>query len=557
MDNASEEKYSKFYKPKDLYWGIGIENETYFLYNDSIELTGEYIKKNRRRERYSLDYSTNYNQEKLSTYLNKVFNNNDIYLIPQYINSHTLSKTDINGEHNTLYIVGRKTNPKYSGKSIHELFHEINEKYKEDFGNKYVFDGDTTEFITQNFYKITVDQCVSELINYKEKFITDLNNFMSIYHLPTVVFPQINYGLVRFQTNPNNVSMFNNGTYHINLTMPTKLDSEGKIKNLDLFQHQHQNAIEIIKWFEPLIIAIYGSPDIFSFEDEGKYSGGSLRLTASRYVSIGTYDTNLMKKGKQLNDLKNSMFVYLYDKSWYNKIYEQTDYKQGDHIGYDINYAKHLNLGIEFRILDFFPEKVLAELIKILVLLLDHSLAINCRFQACECKEWHEFVKDVLIEGYTASIDVKLMNIMNKFLGLPDYKNILPITTYIQNIVNFLYGKYSNSLCSKLMSPEMKKPIIFNINRYMWENNYLQYIPINNKSHLRVGKLFSFYTKIKSKENITISSTSDQKCYNLLLNTGLVDEDNDEDNLDLDEFYEKITGISNTKIFIDKYIIGY
>ncbi|AEJ34947.1 hypothetical protein MIMI_R704a [Acanthamoeba polyphaga mimivirus] len=166
-----EEKYRKYYVPNDLYWGIGIENESYFMLDKTIERTGEYIKKNRRRERYSVDYNTSYDQEKLTNYLNKLFGDRDLFNIPQYVNSHTLSKTDTQGEHRTLYVIGQKNNPKYSGKSLHELFLETNNLYQLDFNHKYVFDGDTIEFITQNFYKTTVNDCVNELIMYKTNLL--------------------------------------------------------------------------------------------------------------------------------------------------------------------------------------------------------------------------------------------------------------------------------------------------------------------------------------------------------------------------------------------------
>ncbi|AEQ60915.1 hypothetical protein [Acanthamoeba polyphaga mimivirus] len=543
-----EEKYRKYYVPNDLYWGIGIENESYFMLDKTIERTGEYIKKNRRRERYSVDYNTSYDQEKLTNYLNKLFGDRDLFNIPQYVNSHTLSKTDTQGEHRTLYVIGQKNNPKYIGKSIHELFLETNNLYQLDFNHKYVFDGDTIEFITQNFYKTTVNDCVNELIMYKNKFINDMNTLMKKNNLPLLSFPKINFGLVHFRTNPNNIGIFNNGTYHINLTMPTKLNSQGEIADPILFEKRHKNAIELIKWVEPFIIALYGSPDVFSVEDNQKYSKGSLRLTASRYVSIGTYDTNIMKKGKQLNDLKDSMYLYLYDKSWYNKIYQQTDYRQCDHIGYDINYAKHLNLGIEFRILDYFPEEVLGELIKFIVLILDHSFETKIELQSVECKEWHDFVCDALINGNTVIVPKELGLIMNQFIGFPLIKHNMSIKKYMKKLSKFLHKKYANSLCSRNMSPNMQVPKIYNINKYMWENNFLQYIPINNKNHLKVLKLYHIYSDLKSDK---ITFDPENNYHSILVNSDLLQESE----LDLDTFYEKLLKISNSKIPINKYIL--
>ncbi|AGF85569.1 hypothetical protein QJ854_gp213 [Moumouvirus goulette] len=547
-DPQEESKYIKFYQPNDIYWGLGIENESYFILNNNIQKTGEYIKKNRKRERYSVDYNSSYDQEKLSIYLDKIFNDKDIYNIPQYVNSHTLSKTDLNEEHMTLYVIGKKNNPKFNGKTIHDLFIESNEIIFNDFNNKYVFDGDTIEFITQNFYKTTVNKCVEELVDYKKLFISQINKFLLQNNLPSWNFPKINYGLVQFKTNPNNINIFNNGTYHINITMPTKLNEYGSIDNKEDFLNKHKNAIKIIKWIEPFIVALYGSPDVFSFEDNGKYSSGSLRLTASRYVSIGTYDTKIMKTGKQLNDLKTLMYAYLYDKSWYNKIYSVTDYKQVENIGYDINYAKHLNSGIELRILDYFPEECLENLINFIILLLDHSLENKINISCYESDEWHEFTKNVLLYGYTSKIPFKLLIILNRILKFP-LINTSDVVTYINSLIDYLYSKYNNSNCSSLMSPNMKKPKLHNVNRYMWENNYLQYIPINNKTHVRVIKLFDIYQKIHN--NLDFILDQNDKLHNLLINTKI----HLVSGLNLELFYEELLKTSDKKVNIMNYIL--
>ncbi|AGD92161.1 hypothetical protein [Acanthamoeba polyphaga mimivirus] len=547
--NNSDIKYSKYYQPNDLYWGLGIENETYFMVEDNIQKTGEYIKNNRRRERYSVDYNTSYNQDKLSKYLDSVFINEDIYNIPQYINSHTLSRTDINGEHVTLYVVGKKTNPKFNGKTIHDTFLELNENMRLDYESNYVFDGDTIEFITQNFYKTTCQDCINELINYKSQFILQLNNFLTDNNFPKWKFPDINYGLVQFKTNPNNINMFNNGTYHINITIPTKLNNQGLIDDKIKFIEQHCNAIKLIKWIEPFIIALYGSPDVFSFNDESKYSAGSLRLTASRYVSIGTFDAKTMKIGKQLNDIKTIMPVYLNDKSWYNKIYNITDYKPGDNIGYDINYSKHLNSGIEFRILDFFPEIALKSLLDFLILLLDHSLQNDIKISCYESDEWHEFTKNSLLYGYNARIPYKLIITLHKSLGFPII-NTSNISTYLLQLIDFLHNKYANSTCSKLMSPDMSKPILYNVNQYMWENNYLQYIPINNSLHIKVIKLYEIYTELYN--NVEFILDNNNKLHNLLIKTKLQLQPD----LTLEKFYHKLIKICDNKIPIDNYLLN-
>jgi hypothetical protein len=547
VNTIKNNKYKKYYEKSDLYWGLGIENETYFVMENPIEKTGAYIKKNRKRERYSVDYNNNYDQEKLLNYLNKIFLDTDTYKIPSYVNSHTLTKTDINEEHQTIYSVDRRPNSKYNGKTIHDMLKEYHEIFSIDFEDKYVFDGDTVEFITQNFYKATVSDCVSELISYKKKFLSLINHFLNSVNLPKYHYPKINYGLVQFKTNPSNVGIFNNGTYHINITLPTKLDQHGNIANVELFEKQHKNAIRLLQWVEPLIIAVYGSPDIFSFEDNNKYSAGSLRLTASRYIGIGTYDTNTMVKGKQLQDLKTIVPTYLNEKSWYNQLYKITDYKQGDCIGYDINYSKYHNTGFEFRILDYFPEKALGDLLNFILLLMDHSLENEIIKDVSESQEWQNFTTNVLLNGYVGKIPHQMINCYHKFVGFPQI-NDSNVVDYMHKLVKYLYSKYHKSLCSSHMSPQMAKPKLHNINRYMWENNYLQYIPINNKDHIRVIKLYEIYKNMVDSENSFILNKNN-RMHNLLISTKLYRFNN----LKLDDFYQKLLELSNKKIKLSKF----
>lgn len=550
MENVPEKdlKYVKHYVPNEIYWGLGIENETYFIQKNATSKTGSYIKKNRKRERYSVDYRISYDQDKLLAYLNQIYLDNDIYRIPQYINSHTLSKTDTKGEHITLYSIGKTPNPKFSGKTIHDQMKDFNDFFNVDLEHKYVFDGDTVEFITQNFYKTNVNDCVSELIEYKKRFLDITNQFMEQNHLPTLNYPKVNYGLVQFKTNPNNIALFNNGTYHINITMPTKLNEKSQIENMDLFHKQHRNAIIALKWMEPFLIALYGSPDVFSFHDEKKYSAGSLRLTASRYIGVGTYDTNSMKPGKILNNLKTEFGYYTDIQSWYNQIYQKTDYKQCENIGYDFNYMKHYQSGIEFRIFDYFPEEALGDLINFIILVLDHSMENEISDDVNQHSAWHNFTTDALINGYVAKVPYQLALLNYRILHLPLILES-DLQKYMSSLIDFLYNKYRDGICSQNMSPKMEKPRLHNVNQYMWDNNYLQYIPINNKNHVRVKELYEVHQRIHNA-NQSFTIDYQDKIHNLFLKLELYTYNY----LDLDEFYQILLKKTETVINIDKYV---
>ncbi len=521
-----------------------MENECYLMAENHAILTGKQIKSNRSPERYSVDYNKNYDQPKLVEYLEKIFLNDSTYKIPQYINSHTFSKTDSEGNHQTLYTRDKKDNPKFNGKTIKELLDSLDPMFVHDYDNKYIFDGDTIEFITQNFYKTTVDQCIKELIYYKKCFLDKINSFTNVHNLPKLYYPQVNYGLVQFKTNMNNVSTFNNGTYHFNFTLPTKLDENGKIADNLLFQKQHSNAIKLLQWIEPLIILFYGSPDVFSYDND-RYASGSLRLLSSRYIGVGTYDANEMKQGKLLNDSIDESRLYLREKSWYNQVYQKTDYLKGKFIGYDFNYGKHYHSGIEFRIFDYFPEDALTGLLNLIILLLDHSLKFEVKCSAFDIDDWHDFTADVLINGYTTIIPDNFAKLLHIYTNLPLIYQSDP-TQYINTLISYLYSNYANGTISTLMSPAMSKPILHNVNGYMYDNNYLQYISVNNENDAKLLDLYQRYTCISDKK---YQASNLSKLDNLLIKTNL----HHTKNLDLDLFYEKLINVKH--ITLDNYLI--
>lgn len=492
VESTENIPYKKFYIKNDIFWGIGIENETYFKSDLYTKRSGDYIERNHKRERYSIDYNTNYKTAELQSYLSENYEKKLTYDIPTYINSNTFKNTDTKGEHKTMYTKENGPNKKFSGKSINDMLFEFNELFSADYEKNYIYDGDTIEFVTQNFYKKTVKECVDELVSYKKKYLNLLNEFMIANNMPTLHFPRVNYGMIHFQTNPRNIGIFNNGTYHFNLTMPTKLNEKKDIADPASFLSKHQRAMKLIQWFEPLIAGLYGSPDVFAYNSNKKYVAGSLRLAASRYISIGTYDTDSMESGKILNVEKDTIKLFSDRNFWYNRLYDNTNYIPCDRIGFDFNYAKHFNSGIEMRIFDYFPEEFIEPIMNFIVLILDQSMKTDNINNASDSPSWNNLVYNVLQRGYYAKIEKDFQIEMEKLVGYKASDRML-ITKYMKGLVKHIYEKNHQGECSKVFSPNMSEPILSNINRYMFESNFLQYLP--NQSNAKIWrKLYGTYT---------------------------------------------------------------
>ncbi len=392
-------RYKEKYKPNDVYWGLGIERECY-LETKGDPVTGHFFK-NKKPERYSIDYYKSYKPNKFNEALSIIIDLSESYNLPILINAHSFLKTDVLGEPATLYKKNAPLNPKYSGKTLFESLKEVSSYFCKEYDNSFTFDGDTIELMTQDFYKTTVKSVINELNSIRDTFINELNK--SLKKLDKNALPALkndikwmskNYGIARMLTNVNNISIFNNGTYHINITLPTETDGKGNIKDMPTFVSKHRKVINYYQWLEPILLGSYCTGDILAESDIPGFAKGSLRNSLSRYIGVGTYDTAKMHTGKILTvDRKD-----IDEPKWMEDFNEVSAYESLPKIGLDFNFNKHYNHGIEFRIFDWFPEDQLEHLLNTLVHSADAALEINPE-SPTKNDLWNYFVEKILLEG--------------------------------------------------------------------------------------------------------------------------------------------------------------
>jgi len=436
--------YLSYYKPNDLYWGIGIEHETYLEFSKKLDIDPKkFYTKNAKRERYSVNYFNSYKPNVYDNCINKLALESSV---PLLMNSNSFSKTDSNNNSITTYTKNPEPNPNFNGKILFDFISEKDSYFKDEYMKAFIFDGDTIEFPTQNFYNTNIHKVIEELEGQKKEFIYRLqkvfkeNNIFQEYG--EINFCMINHPFVSFMTNLNNCSIFNNMTYHFNFTLPTQLNDKGYIQDYNLFIEQHKNAIHLIQWVEPLLIAIYGSGDIFSTVNPN-LTPTSQRIAKSRYIGLGTYDTDKMTPGKILHIDANNNHLSNLDYWWFNKYNEISDYTREDLIGVDINFHKHKNHGIEIRIFDYFDESKLFGALEFCVLILDHSLVKGYggdrKIESpVKNKLWNQFIVDILKDrNVKMNEDIKLL-----------YEDIFDFKTNF-NTINEFYAKIHNKLLRK------------------------------------------------------------------------------------------------------------
>jgi len=465
--------YKQEYKEYELYWGLGIEEETYMQFSKPIHVAPPILRENHKPERYSVKYFSNYKPFYKDVFSILFPDSSGCIPLPLFINAHAFTDMDIYGNHKTIYDKVPKVNPNFTGKTFFESLKEfkpiipicntialcnIPKSFISIFESSCTFDGDAIEFITRNFYKTRVKYIIQELLIIKYELINCINAFLDEKkkHLEKgfLLYPEINPGFAIMYTNPNNVAMFNNGTYHINITLPSLLGKNDKhgvpvLLEPTKFLKEHKQFIRYIQWLEPFIIGVYGTKDPLSVVSN-IYTKSSQRCAISRYIGIGTYDTNLMLTGKILTKSISEIRGSNNDFWWYNVYHKTSGYIPLQELGMDINYKKHYNHGVEIRFLDWFPETKLQELISFFINLADASLEIeNEPDEAILSKVWNDFVVSMLQEGPEYKVSDEIISVYSKLLCIP--LKVDSIYNVFISIQKQLKKKYKHSICAKYM----------------------------------------------------------------------------------------------------------
>jgi len=447
-------KYQMFYKPNIVYWGLGIENELYLEFDQKIKIPMSFFEKNHRRERYSIDYFANYKSSVLARAFDE-FNKfvpavgiGDLEL-PILINSHSFTHGDQSNQPETLYTSRLIRNPKFSGTVLIDFLKKSDTYFANTMDLNWLFDGDTIEFTTLNFFNGNLPAIIDELEKSKMEFIKHINDSFQREKLFETYGPvkimELNHDFAIHLTNLDNISMFNNGTLHYNITLPTKLDSNAEIVDFQSFTKTHQLAIKYIQWLEPLLIAVYGSPDPFSklsttFLNKRAFSASSQRCAVSRYISIGTYDSDEMVRGKYLTEKISNLKLNHCDHWWYTNYHKHSAYSTLIELGLDINFNKHYNHGIELRFFDHITDSnKIKESFEFIIYLMDFVLdkfitIINPIYE----KSWNNLVIGTLTYGRDYALTVGEKNQFDKLFGV----------VFTNNIAGHLYNEIYEYLVS-------------------------------------------------------------------------------------------------------------
>jgi hypothetical protein len=499
---------------KKYYWGIGLENETYMQFEDSLLVTGTFIQEKIGCDRYSIDYRKCYQPGSLTPILETAFNKNQHYRVSRMINSHSLEKLDINYQHKTILVENPSAenaaevhlepieNPAYLGQSILELFladqpyniRSLVTQKNNPFG-PVNFDGDSIEFVTKYFENRTIVDSCNELKTTKKLFIDKINE--SSVFKEKLKFPDYNIGLNMFMSNQENLVLFNNGTYHFHITLPT-LAENSRIVDYAAFDNMHANAIYLLQWFEPFFIATLGSPDIMGvisrkYGLNKNFSLGSMRNAMSRYIGVGTYHKSMVK-GKiltyKVEDFRKLLKFEQEDGIWWrDQIEADMEYELLAEVGLDFNQEKMYQSGFEFRSFDEFPAIYLKDVLYAILLVCEHSLHLPDASWGHDSIAWNNIVFKTLKHGYQAEISAEEKTEVLELLQLlkpsdsnyatlkAEFEAITLLDAFFFKILAILHDKYKDqnrcldAMCGEKMSAP---PTWDNFNKYQTEQHLVQ-----------------------------------------------------------------------------------
>ena len=486
----------------NYYWGIGLENETYMQFEESLLVSGAFIQEKIGCERYSIDYRKCYKSGNLALVLESLDKDKN-FKISRMINSHSLDKLDINYHHKTLaFTKPLIDNPEYLGKSILEVFLE-DQPYniqsmltqKNNPMGSVNFDGDSIEFVTKYFENRTISDACEELKATKKLFIDKINQ-SSV--LPEKLnFPKYNIGLNMFMSNQENIVLFNNGTYHFHITLPT-LTENSRIVDYPKFDETHSNAIYLLQWFEPFFIATLGSPDIMAtiskkYQLNETFALGSMRNVMSRYTGVGTFN-KAMAKGKILTYQREEFRKLLkFNKEeniwWRDQVELALGYELLSDIGLDFNQEKMYQSGFEFRSFDEFPASYLNDVLLAIVLICEHSLNLQNVMWGHDSIVWNNLVFKSLKNGFQTEISEEEKAELLDLFQLIDpsdanakelkneFDDIVLLDKFFFKILAVLHDKYKdNNICVDAMhgGKTTSPPKWDNFNQYQVEQHQQQ-----------------------------------------------------------------------------------
>jgi saccharopine dehydrogenase (NAD+, L-lysine-forming) len=132
-------------------------------------------------------------------------------------------------------------------------------------------------------------------------------------------------------------------------------------------------------------------------------------------------------------------------------------------IGYDINFNKFKNHGIEIRFFEWFPEEYMVDVANFFILLAQHSITTGSF--SYDKSKYDTIIHGCVRRGFTYELSILECQQVLSDLSLPLH-GLKPMTAYelLTHMSHLLFERYHDGEIVRLMSPNMKQPVFVNYN---------------------------------------------------------------------------------------------
>ena len=293
------------------------------------------------------------------------------------------------------------------------------------------------------------------------------------------------------------------GSYHVTITLPHTRDI--KIAN---FVKMHQNMAQQIQWLEPLFMTAFFSPTQAAVGNNkepegsfrvmtigwGNFGGSNIRKMGTTGLDRGSNIRSLWRTGLNFKGTQKLNYCAKKAPSQYKK---STSIHTGDFrtFGIEKDFEKCKQLynvsdcingradgapmkppfGMEIRIFDHFPREYLLDLLRIVILIGCNSQRHPSKDYVYRDKRWIGAVRDIMKDGWNATITETFINALRTNLGLVINVNSVLAYDIFKTIVEELYTVNKDAFINKIMNehPEIE-PKVPEINRMCWELAFTQ-----------------------------------------------------------------------------------
>jgi hypothetical protein len=316
------------------------------------------------------------------------------------------------------------------------------------------------------------------------------------------------------------------GSYHVTMTLPC----HDGISDKD-FVELHRNFGKQVQMIEPLLIASFFSPDPDSVGDNGKKIEGSFRVMSTGWGNLAGSDLRKLDKGvgryanietnwrktlnfdesKALHDCNKEVYidepnaVGILSSDFRTFGFDFTDSCPGKECPKVSGAPMVFPNGVELRIFDHFNSFHLIDLIRILVYLAENSRVKECKKYIYNDKSWKNTLRDIMKEGWNASISESYLNLLRRNLGLELEIKDGNAFDVLKELVRELFVKHKDGLYPTLMIEKKytEPPILPGVNRFAWQISF-------NKKY---GNKFLNILRKNIKKGESISRSSMEKIF--------------------------------------------